>query len=138
MLDQRGNIPGPQLQLFGKVAAPIVDKVEPAEVLAYKTDGQLFFSMYGSSVCSDAAGDVLGVQQLAVGQVAVLAVHRDIAVKGDAVQRVQVRQMYRRAAGSNKRFDAVLRSRASASTVEAGRCLASKGSSVPSMSKMQL
>lgn len=56
VLDQRGNIPGPQLQLFGKVAAQIVDKVEPAEVLAYKTDGQLFFSMYGSSVCSDAAG----------------------------------------------------------------------------------
>jgi len=107
VLDQRGNIPGPQLQLFGKVAAPIVDKVEPAEVLAYKTDGQLFFFNVRQQRLQRCRRDILAVQQLAVGQVAVLAVHRDIAVKGGAVQRVQVRQMYRRAAGSNKRFDAV-------------------------------
>ena len=107
MLDQRGNIPGPQLQLFGKVAAQIVDKVEPAEVLAYKTDGQLFFFNVRQQRLQRCCRDVLGVQQLAVGQVAVLAVHRHIAVKRDAVQRVQVRQVHRRAACGNKRFDAV-------------------------------
>ena len=107
MLDQRDNIPGPQLQLFGKVTAQIVDKVELAEVLANKTDGQLFFFNVRQQRLQRCRRDILTVQQLAVGQVAVLAVHRDIAVKGGAVQRVQVRQMYRRATGSNKRFDAV-------------------------------
>ena len=92
--------------------------------------------MYGSSVCSDAAGMYLVYSGVAVGQIAVLTVHRHIAVKRDAVQRVQVRQVHRRAACGNKRFDAVFcAAAASASTVEAGRCLASKGSSVPSMSK---
>ncbi len=96
--------PAPCSSSLAKLAAQIVDEVELAEVLAHKTDGQLFFFNIGQQRAQGGGVDVLAVDDLAIRHKAVLAVHRDIAVPVHLFQSGQIRQVHRRAARGNKIF----------------------------------
>ena len=93
------------------------------------------------AVCGNVVGDIIrgglgGIAGVAHGDADPgIFQHRHIAVKRDAVQRVQVRQVHRRAACGNNVLTPFSRSAASACTVDSGRALAWNGSSVPSISK---
>ena len=110
-LDARGDVALTLLQIQRKLAAQIVDVVEQAEILTHKADGDTLLFNIRQQRAQGGAVNVPAVQRRAVGQIAVLAVHRHVAVKRDAVQRVQVRQVHRRAACGNERFDAVFAQR---------------------------
>ena len=93
------------------------------------------------AVCGNVVGDIIrsglgGIAGVAHGDADPgIFQHRHIAVKRDAVQRVQVRQVHRRAACGNNVLTPFFCSAASACMVDSGRALAWNGSSVPSISK---